>query len=407
MSPDLKSLRFATPSYVPTEVYFGAGALACLPELLADVTARLGATRVGVITGHIDPAKAWQVEALRALTDYSLVIAENRVSHPTLDSIQDVHAALRDRGVDLIVAIGGGSTLDTAKVVAALLRRPQPLMELLRSKDRLFPAVPLVTVPTTAGPGSEVTSSSTVWDDRSKYKYSLAAPSLYPRVSLIDPDLTASLPAAYVAGTGLDTLSHAVESAWSVNSTEESIPHGLRAVRLVAANLERLIRDPRDREARTQVSLAALEAGLSIAKAQTTISHAISYPLTARWGVHHGHACGLSLGALLAYNGRVRAEDCQDPRGLDHVRAVVDGVLRGLDAPTLETGEEFIRLVTQRIGLRTFDEYDAFDLGVIAADVVHYDRFRNNPRAMGRAELEQMLLRLRNPAGGRATAVAA
>lgn len=152
---------------------------------------------------------------------------------------------------DLVVGVSDGSTLDTAKAVAGLLSGEQSVRAAIAARRRDFDAVPLIAVPTTAGTGSEVTSTATVWDDRAKYKHALSGPRLYPCASIVDPALTMTVPRPMIAGTGLDALAHTMESAWSVNATETSI----------------------------------------------------------------GHACGLLLGALARYNAAVADDNCQDVRG--------------------------------------------------------------------------------------------
>jgi len=289
-----------------------------------------------------------------------------------------------------VVGIGGGSVLDTAKTVAALVRSDIALGDALVQKAALDPA-PLIAIPTTAGTGSEVTPFATVWDDEAKFKYSIGGAKLFPAAAIVDPDLTGSMPHAVAAGTGLDALTHALESCWSVNATEESIREGLAAIALLAEHLPAAVRNPRDTRRRARVAEASLRAGMSIAKAQTTIAHAISYPLTIRYGVHHGHAVSLSVGALARFNAAISDEDCQHPRGAAHVRVVLDRIFDALGVSDGAAAERRIASLIRDLGLDLFGDFPEFDLGVIASDVITYDRFRNNPRAMSHRQLKGFL----------------
>ena len=385
---------FPTPAYVPTRVAFGIGALNAFDDVLAEVAEDHRARKILLITGARSLAKPWQERVRASVADYPHIVAENRISNPTIASISPILAAARTAGIDLVVGIGGGSVLDTAKTVAALARSDAALADALTRKPALDP-VPLIAIPTTAGTGSEVTPFATVWDDRAKFKYSIGGANLFPAAAIVDPNLTGSMPHAVAAGTGLDALTHALESCWSVNATEESIREGLAAIALLAEHLPAAVRNPDDARRRARVAEASLRAGLSIAKAQTTIAHAISYPLTVRYGVHHGHAVSLSVGALARFNAAVSDADCQHPRGAAHVRAILARIFDALGVADGAAAERRIVGLIRELGLKQFGDFPEFDLGVIASDVIAYDRFRNNPRAMRQDQLKAFLGALR------------
>ena len=389
--------EIVVPSYVPTRVYFGNGSMDLFEDVLADEVAELRPRRILLLTGRRQADKAWQSIADRATADYDPVIVENVVSNPNIRSVGAIVESVRSEPVDLIVALGGGSVLDTAKALAVMLHENRPLADVLASAERITDAVPVIAIPTTSGSGSEVSETATVWDDEAKIKYSLVGSALSPRASIVDPELTATLPGHSVAGTGLDALAHAIESTWSVNASTESIEYGLSAVRLLAENLRALVRDREDPVRRERIGLASLMAGLSIAKAKTTIAHAVSYPLTMHWDIHHGHACGMSLAALLRFNGAISESDCQHPNGLDHVDGIMRRLLGAFGADDATDGAEAIHTLIRDIGLTTFDQHPEFDLDIIAADAKRYDRFGNNPRAMSEIQLVDFLASLRRP----------
>jgi phosphonoacetaldehyde reductase len=380
---------------VPTRVTFGLGALSSLDDVLDAVAGRREAHRILLITGARSSAKPWLGQVRDSIAAYPHIAAENRTSNPTIDSITPVLTRARAAEVDLVVGIGGGSVLDTAKTVAALVRSDLALRDALVRKPALDP-LPFIAIPTTAGTGSEVTPFATVWDDTAKLKYSIGGANLYPTAAIVDPALTGGMPRAVAAGTGLDALTHAMEACWSVNATEESIREGLAGIALLAGHLAASIHDPGDMQRRALVSQASLHAGLAIARAQTTIAHAISYPLTARYGLHHGHAVSVSVGPLSRFNAAVTDADCQDPRGIAHVRDVLARVFDALGVPDGAAAEQRVLTLIRALGLKQFGDFPEFDLATIASDVIAYDRFRNNPRAMSPTQLRDFLIRLRH-----------
>jgi phosphonate metabolism-associated iron-containing alcohol dehydrogenase len=202
---------------------------------------------------------------------------------------------------DVIVALGGGSVIDSAKVFAsasgdfALVKN---YLETQQGAERLS-TIPIIAVPTTAGTGSEVTCWGTVWDEANGKKYSLARPSLYPTHAVIDPRLMIGKPQLLTVSTGLDALSHALESLWNVNNNPVSANHAVAAARSILDVLPRLVRDLGNLELRSRMAMAALFAGLAFSNTKTAIAHSLSYPITLHHGVQHGIACSFSLPIVL------------------------------------------------------------------------------------------------------------
>ncbi len=324
----------------------------------------------------------------------------NSRPNPTGESIQAVLELARRAGADGVVAIGGGSVLDTGKTVALLLSGTTSVAHALRHGVPAPRRVPLVAVPTTAGSGAEVTRTATVWDDRAGRKHALDHPQLFPDLAVVDPVLTTSAPTSVWASAGLDALSQAVESSWAVAADEESLRFSLPAVRMAADGLHAVLTAPADVTARSLLSRASLTAGLAIARTRTTIPHALSYPMTARLGLAHGHACALTLGAVLCFNAEVGERDCHDPRGVAHTLAVVRAVVRHLRAPTPAAAARRVAELVRRLGLpapHQLAQLRRIDPTSLADDVLSYDRFTNNPRHMSRAQLTALLTALTTP----------
>lgn len=199
--------------------------------------------------------------------------------------------------VDVIVALGGGSVIDAAKVLAAAngdFARVRYFLETGKGTEALG-ATPIIAVPTTSGTGSEVTSWATVWDTDRMVKYSLARDQLYPECAIVDPLLTVGLPRSITISTGLDALSHALESIWNVNANPVSSALAEAAAREVIEVLPRLAASLNDVELRTRMARASLHAGLAFSNTKTALAHSLSYPITLQHKVPHGIACSFSL----------------------------------------------------------------------------------------------------------------
>jgi phosphonate metabolism-associated iron-containing alcohol dehydrogenase len=200
---------------------------------------------------------------------------------------------------DVIVSVGGGSVMDAGKVLAVGRNGFDAVRENLESKGmkQSLPAqaIPLIAVPTTAGTGSEVTSWATVWDSEAKAKYSLARDDLYPTDAVIDPGLMNALPRELTISTGLDALSHALESLWNINANPVSTNFAIAAAREILECLGPLAEDLGNNSLRTRMAQAATMAGLAFSNTRTALAHSLSYPVTLHHGISHGIACSFTL----------------------------------------------------------------------------------------------------------------
>ena len=203
------------------------------------------------------------------------------------------------------MAVGGGSAIDTAKVLSLALggagADTRALVNGADARADVEP-VPLVAVPTTAGTGSEVTPFATVWDDTEARKLSVAGERVFPRIALVDPTLAASLDWGDTLGPGLDAFAQCFEAIWNTNATPVTTALAERGLTLVPRALRDLHGDAGSMSARERMAEAALLSGLAISQTRTALAHSMSYPLTARLGLPHGLACALVLPAVLEYN---------------------------------------------------------------------------------------------------------
>lgn len=245
----------------------------------------------------------------------SLVERLAKSSTPPLAVISDVapnpdFALLRQQSVrfaelpshpEVFVAIGGGSVIDTAKVLATAggdFARVKQFLEAKCGEEQLA-NTPIIAVPTTAGTGSEVTCWGTVWDSGAQRKYSLARPALYPEHAVVDPLLMLGKSHQLTVSTGLDALSHALESLWNVSANPISATFAVSAAREILEVLPPLVEDLTSRALRARMARAALMSGLAFSNTKTAIAHSISYPITLRHNVAHGIACSFSLPIVL------------------------------------------------------------------------------------------------------------
>ncbi|BBK40327.1 alcohol dehydrogenase EutG [Allostella vacuolata] len=203
----------------------------------------------------------------------------------------------------VVVALGGGSVIDAAKVLAAAGGDFAAVRAHLVDGTPLDAGrvLPVLAVPTTAGTGSEVTCWATVWDAAGGRKYSIAHPGLYPEAAIVDPALTLAAPHGLTLATGLDALSHALESLWNVNANPVSAQFAIAAAREVLDVLPRLLEQPGDVALRARQSQASLLAGLAFSNTKTALAHNISYDVTLRHGTAHGIACSFSLPQVMRW----------------------------------------------------------------------------------------------------------
>ena len=279
----------------PVQIEFGVDSFAKLPELI-------GGRRYALVT-YGEPFFDGLASRLKTAAGAPVLIINDVAPNPDYRLLheQTGRFANLDRQPDVIVALGGGSVIDSAKVFAAAGGDFGKIKTFLESQEgaEQLSAVPVIAVPTTAGTGSEVTCWGTVWDEANGKKYSLARPSLYPTHAVVDPRLMLGKPQLLTISTGLDALSHALESLWNVNNNPVSANHAVFAARNILDVLPKLVKDLGNIELRGRMAMAALFAGLAFSNTKTAIAHSLSYPITLRHGVQHGIACSFSLPMVL------------------------------------------------------------------------------------------------------------
>ena len=363
--------------WLPTEIIFGEGELDHLSEHVPE-----SAKKILIISGSKALRSQGVLDRLQAMLGIEKVVFYEGVpSNPVPQDIDNAVNAAVSNQCDVVIGIGGGSVIDVAKCVALLSTQPAPVKEFLKGdQDIKTPGIPCIAVPSTAGTGSEVTKWATVWDPIEKRKYSLDHDFLYPKVALVDPTLTYSMPGWVTATTGLDALTQAIEAYWSKASQPTSDMYALAAVRKIISNLKDAF-DSNDPLARREVAAGSLMAGQAFSNTRTTICHSLSYPMTANWGIVHGQAVSITLPVFLEANAEVLAEK-------------IDPLLEALEVPRLGDGVSSIRNLMEAIGLkiRLSDlGIDEVGLSRVIDEGYYPERADNNPVKYTSQEIRLLL----------------
>jgi len=286
--------------YLPTRALFGRG----IARQAAEHSRALGASSVLLVT---DPGV--RAAGLTAPVEHDL--AANGIDVTVFDRVEpnprdeDCLAGaelVRSRGQGLLVGLGGGSAIDTAKCIALLLTNGGHPRDWEDFGALRHDPLPVIAIPTTAGTGSEVSPSAVITDTARQKKMNLFDVRNCPRVALVDPDLTLSCPASVTASSGMDALSHAVDSLHCLLATPASDALALEGARLVASYVRRAFRDPGDVEARCGLAQGSLTAGIAVALTDVAGAHALAEAMGGLYGHPHGYCCAVSMPPIMAYN---------------------------------------------------------------------------------------------------------
>ncbi|MBW2121378.1 MAG: iron-containing alcohol dehydrogenase, partial [Deltaproteobacteria bacterium] len=283
-----------------TRVEYGMG----ISKKIADEILRCHGTRVLVVT---DPgvSEAGLVSPLAGLLKkrgIPFVIFDRVEENPRAKTVDHVAGIAVEQGVDTIVAVGGGSSLDAAKGVAAVASHGGTISDYEGFGRLPPPVIPLIAIPTTAGTGSEVTNRAVITDGAKKRKITVGKPNLAPSVALVDPELTFTLPPAITASTGIDALTHAIEAYTVLCSNPLSDALALHAIELISGYLGQAVERGHDPEARSAMMLGSLLAGISFGNASVAAVHSMAEVLGGIFDVPHGVANAIFLPYVMGFN---------------------------------------------------------------------------------------------------------
>jgi alcohol dehydrogenase class IV len=289
----------------PTQVKFGVGKVDSLGDELQIEDDLAERTAVVVVTDR-GIAGAGLVERLRAGLDNSpyevRAVFEDVPSDSDVNAVEAAAALVAEREANLVVALGGGSVIDTAKAASIIAAHGGHI----RDYEGLYmvpgPCTPIVAIPTTCGTGSEVSAGAVVKDHQARAKIILGSQYIFPRMAVLDPEMLRSLPAHLVAYTGMDAMTHAIEAFVSTDREPFSEALALRAVEMLFDNLPAAARDRANTDALSKVQLAAAMAGVAFTNAVLGATHAISHSVGAVHGLHHGLSNAVALPYVMEYN---------------------------------------------------------------------------------------------------------
>ncbi len=277
-----------------------AGAL----QEVGSVFRGLGAQRVILVCdpGIVSLGFAGQAQAVLETAGCEVAVFDQVAPDPSSTLVEQAVKQAQGFKADGVLGLGGGSSLDAAKLVALLINSEQSLEDLYGTDKAQGQRTPLVLMPTTSGTGSEVTWVSVITDAQQR-KQAVYSPQLLPDVAILDPQLTLGLPAKVTAATGLDAMVHAIE-AYTSRTRKNPISDGLAtsALALLGANLPKVLANGRDLEARTAMLQGSLMAGMAFVNASVAAIHALAYPLGARFHIPHGHANALVMAPVIRFN---------------------------------------------------------------------------------------------------------
>ena len=344
-SPDLAAADLPGFDYDPrTRVIFGSHTSARLGELVREY----GGHRVLLVTdrgilqaGHADRCLESLQQANVAVTVFSDV-----QPNPTTDDVERGLTLARAAEVDFIAAVGGGSSMDCAKGINFLLTNGGRMQDYQGTGKATQPMLPFIAVPTTAGTGSEAQSYALIADAQTHMKMACGDKKAACKVAILDPALTVSMPAGVTAATGLDAISHAIESYVTTRRNPISQLYSRRAWKLLAGGFPAVLKQPDNVGARGAMLLGSHLAGAAIENSMLGATHALANPVTAHFGVTHGLAIGILLPHVIRYNAAVvgnlygrLAADCDlcaadDPAAGDRLAARVEQLVRASGSPT-------------------------------------------------------------------------
>ncbi len=270
-------------------------------DTLNEIGTLLHGRSYAIVTYPDAPFRA-MTRRIEAIAGPALACIDNVEANPSLSMLRTACTQLAGlpQLPEVLVALGGGSVMDSAKVLAAEHGDFATMLAYLtQGHESGRRALPIIAIPTTSGTGSEVTSWATVWDPENDRKLSLSRDDLYPEAVLVDPRLVVGLPRVQSVASGLDALSHALESLWNVHANPVTRGLAVEAAHEIIAALPQVAAEPSDLDARSQMALGALRAGLAFSNTRTALAHNISYAITLGHGVPHGLACSFCLPAVM------------------------------------------------------------------------------------------------------------
>jgi len=379
--------EFATAA----RILFGAGTL----RQVGPIAAEMG-SRALVVTGRTTDRAAPLLEVLaeQGIDAVSFPVARE----PTIEVASQGTQRGREAGCDLVIGVGGGSALDTGKAVAALLTNggdPLDYLEVIGGGQALSePSAPFIAIPTTAGTGSEVTRNSVLASPEHRVKVSLRSPLMLPRLALVDPELTHSMPPQVTSGTGLDALTQVMEPYVSQRANPLTDAICREGMRRAARSLRRAYEEGDDPAAREDMALASLFGGLALANAGLGAVHGFAGPMGGMFSAPHGALCGRLLPHVMAVNVRALQERAAESEALRRYVEIAR-ILTGNRSSTAEDGVGWVQDLCDALQVPSLGSYGitSDDFQALVDKATAASSMRGNPIELTPDEMEETLAR--------------
>ncbi|SET21604.1 alcohol dehydrogenase [Natronincola peptidivorans] len=320
-------------------------------------------------------------QALNGTVTWIKTVAANPIQRDVIKSLQQIG----NKKIDLIIAFGGGSSIDLGKAISAFHNTEKnnqytinEITDSIKNKNYMEGEfIDIIAVPSTAGTGSEVTQWATIWDEDKTGKFSIDHPRLKPKMAMIVPELTVSVPKEMTLSTGLDAMCQAIEAYWSKHTTPVVQEIAYRAIELVIMNLRKAVDKPDDIHVREKLCRASVLAGLAFSQTRTTACHSISYPLTLLYGVPHGLAASITLDAV----GQINKDNFPNDQQLFKLFNEYGGIMNWIDMAC----EGVINMRLSAFGIKEKD------IPLIVEDAFTGGRMDNNPVDLSRDDVVNIL----------------
>src|SRR5438876_5391307 len=371
-----------------TRLVFGLNSVASIGQLARGLDAKvvLVVTDPGIVTaGHAE-----RLEHILQSCGLGVVVFAEVRENPTTRDVDNCLAVAKSAGIDTIVGLGGGSSMDTAKGCNFLLTNGGRVQDYWGVGKAARPMLPFIAIPTTAGTGSECQSAALIADEQTHQKMACLDPRAAARIAILDPALTVSQPPLVTAHTGIDAIAHAVETAVTKRRNNLSVMFSHESFKLTVPSLPRVLNNPKDIEARGRMLLGAAFAGTAIENSMLGAAHAAANPLTAHYGIVHGEAVGIMLPHVVRFNSRdgLAKQAYAELASAPEIACVSDGLDSAVEAligrlESLLNAAQIARSLADRGVKRSMIE-------VMAREAARQWTASFNPRPVGPEDFERL-----------------
>lgn len=360
--------------FVRSNITFGRGAIEQLPEMIRNY----GIKNIMVVYDNGVKAAGIADKVLEQIekTGVSYTIFDRVIPNPTNEVVEEAAALAKEKEIDGFVAVGGGSSIDLAKAVNVLMTNPGTIGQYGGMNMVKNACLPFIAIPTTAGTSSEITNVSALIDTEKVIKYVVIDNHIVPTDVIADPDFTRTVPAGVTAATGMDAITHAVESYISNEATPLTEYNSLKGLQILYENLPKVVADGTDMEAREQMMLGCIITGFGFSNANLGLVHGIAHTLSAHFGLAHGMANATVLPYVMEYN----AQSC--PEKMIQLAKAIGIEMSGKKEEDQYALAEELKKLIKKLQIRTLSEQGIKeeDFDMLAEDVLKEPVLGFNPR---------------------------